>query len=873
VTDHNNNLANVGSGNVRRLSRAFSANAAARHVDSSPLATRAGHDVAYLYQQLQDALQQQTRIEGERQRQLGQYRRQLRALCDDNAMLRSIIQAGETRRRDAAKAVADSSGGGLSSAAGSLRAHSSGTHTGPASVTEAELEVVEQRIHLARQRHNRLVHDIHVNRVALEQEEQARAMIAEEAKAPLDPASLLMGANRPVYLRMMRLEHLLNEVLQKQSMIGIVLKNYRYHLKTLREEATQYEMHQRMLENEYADRHRDHLQLLELHDTARGAYADAVDALAALQQSAEKMRLAKEKALQQKRKEVERELAATQLQERRAVDLQQQLEEETQLLEAAENTKAQLEKQRLNSRTALTLLKATSTSRDGGGANPAATSNATAAGPDGQMPSSTTDERIAAFEAAFRDMMKVAKADTLDHLVEIYQAEMEQQCKLQDDLDDLRKARATLQHETQALRERLKQTKSCVGAGTRFGGTEVAATADAKGAAVAASPLLEREMETFLREEGEALAAQITENEQNQSLLMEVAERMNRLSALVAEYRADVRLPAIRLSPALSKRSSTLPLHSAVLAQKLLALASDAAPRDALTNAAAAATGSTSTLPHVSDNTGALAVVSSTQIVIPANNRRVPLAHERSGRLGGHGGVGGGGAARGIDGGGGGGRPRYSADVVGISSSAARALLNASEKPAASLGASPDGVGGDFMMRRRRRSSASAGAGFIEGQDDDDDDTQLARVAALPPPGGRVLDFDLESSVDSDGQSISGSTSDRADRVNEGGIDCDGHPTTTAAAAFTGPEGEEGDASAVPRRRRRSSVKAVLASRSGGNTRGANAINTTGAGAAGGAEEDQEDPLRRDEVKKMSEMMQERRRRDAEEAAGEASHK
>lgn len=828
-------------GNARRRPRAASAHPT-RHVDSNPVHPHAGQDVAYLYQQLQDALRQQSRVEEERQRRLMQYRRRLRSYCDENATLRNIIHAGEGRRRDAAVAVAESmSGGGT---AGPLRAHGGGHRRGPASVTEAEMEVVEQRTHLARQRHNRLSHDVRVNKAALAKEEEAQATLTAEAGAPLDPASLLMGANRPIYLRMVRLEHLLNEVLQRQSTVGVVLKNYGYHLKTLRDEATQYDVQQRLLESEYAERHRDHLQLLGLYDTARAAYDDAVNTRAALQQSGAKMRAAKEKALQQKRRDVEKELAATQLQERRAVDLQQQLEEETQLLEAAENTKAQLEKQRLNSRTALTLLKAASAPRE-------------ATDDSGRG----ADERLSAFEVAFRDMLHVANAGTLDELVATYRAEMAQQCKLQDDLDELRDTRTSLQQETHMLRERVQQTKYCVGAGTRFGaaaapgasGKGVGSSGDSGGwrTTTAASPLMAREMETFLREEKETLAAQISENERNQSLLIDVAERMNRLAALVAEYRPDVRLPAIRLSPALSKRSSTLPLHSAVLAQKLLALASDAAaaPHAALTTSGGAAA---SAAAQSSRDTGAIPVVSSTQLVIPANNRRVPLAHERGGE---NGRTRGGGNA----GGGGGRHAVLSADVAGISSHAARALLHAGDQTTSSPHASPDGAGGPHRVQRRRRSSATAGAGFIEGQDDGDD-AQLATVAAVPPAGGRVLDFDVDSSVSSDGRVASDASSQPFAGTGDAVDDAE---TSTVSPTNAGA-----------RRRRRSSAKNGAGGRNGGGA-GASSTNlnarggaaNTAAGGAASAEDDQEDPLRREEVKKMSEAILERRRRDAQEAA------
>ncbi|KPA76033.1 hypothetical protein ABB37_08175 [Leptomonas pyrrhocoris] len=835
-----------GGSNTRPPTRPASVDPTRLADDSSNSNPVSGHDVAYLYQQLQDALHQQTHIEDERQRQLGQYRRQLRAYCNDNATLRNIILAGESRKRDAAASVSDEV------CVTGARAHSAGTRNGPSSVTAAELEVVEERIHLARKRHNRLMHEVRVNTAALENETELRTSITEEAGAPLDPASLLMGANRPVYLRLLRLEHLLNEVLRKQSTVGVVLKNYRYHLATLREEATQYDVQQHMLENEYADRHRDHLQLLELYDTARAAYSSTVEARVALQQSGAKMRRAKEKALQQKRKEVEKELAATQVQERRAVDLQLQLEEEAQLLEAAENTKAQLEKQRWNLRAALTLLKTTNTSRDGAEGD-------AAGGGDGEMEDDVADERLSAFEAAFRDMMQVAHADTLDQLVDIYTAEMEQQCKLQDDLDNLRETRRVLQQETRMLQERQKQTRYCVGAGTHHGaasGQDASSSSQSEAwrGTAAGSPLMEREMETFLREEKDALSAQISANAQNQSLLREVAERMNRLAALVADYRADVRLPEIRASPALARRSSTLPLHSVVLAQKLLALASDATSHNAFITTATAAAASSAAHSAIQDDgvdSGAVPVVSSTQLVIPANNRRVPLAHERGG-----GGDNSGGAA---------GPTRPAADVAGISSMAARALLNATEHPVTSLAGSPQkhmrgaaaGSGEGFKRQRKRRSSAHAGAGFIEGleEDDDDDEVQLATVAALPPPGGRVLDFDLDSLNDTDGGAVSESSSVPARHGNT----IDGGDAAAAAAEGDG----ETRATAMAQRRRRSSAMANLAGPSGGSARGAI--------AAAVAEDDQDDPLRREEVKKMSEVLQERRKRDAEAEAEAAA--
>ncbi|KAG5510744.1 hypothetical protein GH5_06968 [Leishmania sp. Ghana 2012 LV757] len=777
-------------------------------------------EVAYLYQQLQNALQQQSRLEVQRQQQLVQYRRQLRTLCDDNASLRNIIQAGESRRRDMEVAAA----AGLVTLS-EARAHANGSRNGPATVTEAEVEMISQRTNLARQRHNRVLHEVKVNQAALDAEVKAQESLAEQAQITLDPAALLMGANRPVYLRMMRLEQLIDKVLCKQRVVGVILANYRHHLGILSAEATQYDAQQTLLDKEYADRHRDHLQLLRLHDTARAAYATAVEALQNMQKSASRMRKTKEKALQRKRKEVDRDLVAAQQQERRAVDLQQQLEEETQMLEAAENTKAQLERQRINSRTALTLLQAASASREGDTAQSEGNSGGGGAGQS--LPD--TDERVAAYEVAFRDMMRVAKVNTLDALVDAYQEEAQQQCRLRNELNNGREARVALQQEVQQLRERVQQTKYCVGASSRLATGGTASTF----VGTASSSLMERELQTFVREEKESLATHVNANEANQALLAEVVERVNQLAELIGEYRADVRVPTIRLTPALAKRSSTLPLHVSVLAQKLLALAADTvaaadlAPSPAVPTPAHDAAHGGGMHPQ-SNHSSSVAVVSSAQLVIPANNRRVSLAHE------------------GASGGAGGRRParrrgRAAADVAGISSAAARALLYRH-------GNTPGGAPWALANQQRRRSSAAAGAGFVAGQDEEED-VSLATVAALPPPGGRVLDIDESSTETSEFHSSSVGVSDVGSGPCGGG---DG---------AGGDRGSPYHGSAAGRGRRRLLLKHSRHTTTAGAV-GAHQANLPTRTRAG--EDDQEDPLRREEVKSMSELIRARQKLKAE---------
>ncbi|KAG5485015.1 hypothetical protein LSCM1_07095 [Leishmania martiniquensis] len=782
-----------------------------RPVSAATLGNGTSREVAYLCQQLQSALQQQARLEVQCQQQVVQYRRRLRTLCDDNATLRNIIQAGESRRRDLDVATA---AGLVARAEG--RAHANGAPNGPATVTEAELEVLSQRINLAHQRHNRVLHEVKVNQAALDAEAEAQESLAVQAQMTLDPASLLMGANRPVYLRMRRLEQLMDTALCKQRVVGVILANYRHHLGILRTEAAHYDAQQTLLDKEYAARHQDHLQLLRLYDTARAAYATAVEDLRAVQKNASRMRKAKEKALQQRRQEVDQDLVAVQRQERRTVDLQQHLEEETQLLEAAENTKAQLERQRINSRTALTLLQAASASREGG----TGLSDTNDDGGDAGQPLPDTDERVAAYEVAFRDMMRMAKVGTLDALVSAYEEEVKQQCRLRNELKDGREAQATLQQQVQQLRERAQQTKYCVGASTRLATGRTASTA----IGTASSPLMERELQTFVREEKESLAAHVSSNEANQSLLVEVAERVNQLAALVGNYRTDVQVPTIRPTPALAKRSSTLPLHVSVLAQKLLALAADTVEAVNLASSPAKDAVHGGRVHRHSGRSSSVAVVSSAQLLIPAHNRRVSLAHE-----GANGGVGGRGP--------GGRRGRTAADVAGISSAAARALLyRHGNAPGGALSALPN--------QRRRRSSAAAGAGFIEGEEDEDD-VPLVAVAALPPPGGRVLDFDESSTSTSELHSSS------VDASNVGSSACGG------GDGAGGDNGSSNHGAAAGRGRRRLLRKQLRHTATAG-VAGARQANLQARTRA--IEDDQEDPLRREEVKRMSELIRARQK-------------
>ncbi|KAG5510329.1 hypothetical protein JKF63_07657 [Porcisia hertigi] len=753
-------------------------------------AQRTSRDVSFLSQQIHEALQQHSRLEEERQKQLVQYRRHLRTLCDENATLRNIIHAGESRRRDVLAAEAS----GLVTTNGGC-AHPSSMGRGPATVTEAEMEILSQRIHLARQRHNRALHDICATEAALSAEVKAQESLMEQSEATLDPMKSLMGANRSVYLRIMRLEQLMNNLLTKQRTAGVLLSNYRHHLSTLQREATQYDVQQKLLDKEYANRHRDHLQLIQLYDKARAAYATATGDLQALRTSASRMQKLKEKALRHKRREVERELVAAQHQERRVVDLQQQLEEETQSLEAAENRKAQLEWQRINSNAPLTRRRSFMASPEG------------SAGPSEEednngMSTTGADERAAAYEVAFRDMMRFAKVSTLDDLVKAYQAEIDQQNRLQHELDHVRETQAALQQEVQQLREWEKQTKYCVGAGTRLLAEGPAPVV----AGTTSSHLMERELQTFVRETTTSLVAHVGANEASQSILRGVAERVNRLAELVAHYRSDVQVAPIQFTPDLTKRSSTLPLHIAVLAQKLLALAVDTA-------GAADLRPFPTTAPVTASNDPVAAVISSTQqLVIPANNRRVSSTHDSAG----------------------GRRGRAAADVAGISSTTARALLY-------SHGAAHGGreSHAPSSTQGRRKSFSAAGAGFIEGQEREED-VSLVTVVGKPSPGGRVLDFDDASTDTSEAYS---SPADGGDAGGNGGEVTGDSETHSKTAAST----RGGGRLSLPRSRL---AKAA----------GSGALQAHAQARAKEMEDDQEDPLRREEVKRMSAQIRDRQK-------------
>lgn len=637
---------------------------------SAPAGRVSGHSMsqmrqqhAFLYQQLQDLLHQQSQLERERQESLISCRRELRAIYDENASLRTIISEGESRRRH-------------------------NQHTGrpgvPATVTLSELESLTARINIARKKTNRLMYDMKLTERDLALELGTSSELKKELETPLDPAALLLGSNRPLYVRMMRLERRLNDVLCRQGNVAVVLRNYRFHEAALRREANQYDVREGYIELECQDRHRDHLQMLSLYDGARAAYFKAVEKRDATRHLNARLRTAKEKALQQKQQSVNAALAQTQREELRCVALQQRWDEEMQLLEAAETTQARLYQLHVNARSPMALLRVAGESR-------VSDTTVSFGGIAGASTGDDVDEKVAAYKSAFEGMMRGWGVSTLDALVEEYQKEMDAQAALHQELDYMREAEAALMEEVRQLRKDVEESQYCVGV-PRITNSTVAEVEVSEPLAalhqITVSEHLEREINAFLDEAKVELTTSADTASANSQLLVDVATQLQRLSDLVADYRQDIRLPPIDTKTAASAgRSSTLPLHAAVLAQKLLSLADDTTRR-----------GGEETAVADGEETASIPVPTSAQLVVPANNRRVHPRHERHHRF-----------------------TAGQGDVATMSSSAARVLLLRQQRAA--------------VQQQRNQTPSSFLPTGIEHLNDKgrEDDAALDRFASLNP--------------------------------------------------------------------------------------------------------------------------------------------
>lgn len=524
-------------------------------------------ETEFIQNQLREILREHAAEEEKHRVSLVEYRLAVRNSYNENAVVRNIIAAAETRLRHA------------------------GTTTATVSVTEAEMEYLQLRINLAKRRMNRMTYDIRrlTDETSTDNADERRAEITRNTSVA--SAAALSGAHHTTFLRLQKLERSLDNILVTQGTVRAILTGYEAQADVLREEKRRYDNCMSHVEKEYQDRHRDHMQLAVLYQNAAKAYDLVASERASFLRNTERIRRAKERALAAKTAEVNQSLRETQRQEQKIADLQQQLDDEDQLMESEESLLAQLECRRLASRNVLAVLGGGSSSDPAAlqsSQNVAALAHGVASAKDG--------EQFAAYQMAFQSMMKTAGVTQLQDLVTVFESEYQRQ-------NDMKRRVAAARADEERLRVELKQLQASCNANrycTQPGVPQQPFT----------SKLLTEEMQTFIGEERTLLQETVSANAAKEFLLADAVGRVNSIIEKTAAYRPDVDIPVT-----LNAHHPAFPLRVVALTQKLLALADDATRR---------VKGSES--PGV---LASVPVVRDTPMVIPQNNVRVPLRRKK----------------------------------------------------------------------------------------------------------------------------------------------------------------------------------------------------------------------------------------------------
>eukprot|EP00796_Vickermania_ingenoplastis_P009541 gene9541-6698_t len=521
--------------------------------------TAKSNETAYLKQKLRDVLDRQVLTDEQHQQNMITTRQLLRRMYDENATLRNIISSAEFRKRNEGRVA---------------------SLDDPPSVTDAEVAVLSNRINITRRSYNRLLHELRQLTVQVTEEERKERDHMEAIAATagtLDPAAMYaaLSGNKTLSLRIQKLERQLNDVLARQRVVSMIIDGYAGQILELNKERTEYNNQLKSLEQQFLDRHRDHLHLVTLFQNAQYDYEKLVAQRTAYTQHVRKQRRLKEKLLADRRTEVQQAILETERHNRALVELQLVLDEEAQRLEEVEAMHQDLIARSARQRDVDALL---ATGSNGAGAG----------GEEYTDPGSGRDaeqeEQLSAYHIAVQELLKETKAESRQRLVPLFQAEVQQYEQLRAQVEMKRERLDRLEGEVKQLR-------------SKWANARVSASATA--VVPQASSTLEEELKVFLSESEEELAAVVAEEERRRLLLRDLAAQGNRLITLLAPYRPDIPLrPLKEVDP-------HLPIHFTALAQKLLSLSDEA-------TLGAGARGVPPPAP-------------ATAIVIPENNVRVKL--------------------------------------------------------------------------------------------------------------------------------------------------------------------------------------------------------------------------------------------------------
>ncbi|ORC86912.1 uncharacterized protein TM35_000252080 [Trypanosoma theileri] len=520
-------------GKAKLTTRASSARVKRAVVQEAPQ-----DDVAYYTQRLKELAAQHAKLELEYQRKLAANRRAIRQMHDENTHLRTIR-----------------AGGG--------------------DVTETEMEHLEQRRFVAVRRLNRMVHQIEKMEEDIRKEENEHKLSREHEEQLQSPLREAISGSQSVALRIQKLEKQLDTTLSEQQCVLCIKKNYEEMLEQLRAEGISREARVFAMEADLNARHKDYGRLVVMYKNANSDYQYVRDQLHKFTESFLKSRSLKDKALAERREHVEQLLRETQRLEQREVDLQHEIEYEQQRMDEVQTERHAVRQRRQRSVSVMERIALSMEQQENGGMDNSFNSL-------GDSPEN--EERVRAYEVAFRNMMQATESSSLDELTTKYELEYATRLQLQEQIRVDKIHYEKLRAEVQELKNGVQQRRHC--------GLGLAPITPA----LRDELLLSIEDAERKRDEAMGTSAQL------QQLLAEVMRRVDVLAAALVVYHPEVHFPPTQ--------PNNLVTHLQLLREKLFSLADE-------------------TVGHDTDETEVVPAM----VTVPASNTRVhltPHAHATS---------------------------------------------------------------------------------------------------------------------------------------------------------------------------------------------------------------------------------------------------
>ncbi|KAH9598335.1 hypothetical protein LSM04_002821 [Trypanosoma melophagium] len=490
-------------------------------------------DVTFYTQRLKELSAQYAKLELEYQRKLAANRRAIRQMHDENTHLRTIR-----------------AGGG--------------------DVTETEMEHLEQRRFVAIRRLNRMVHQIEKLEEEIRKEEREHQLSKEQTEELQSPLRESISGSQSVALRIQKLEKQLDTTLSEQQCVMSIKKSYEEMLDQLRMEGISREARVFALEADLNARCKDYERLVVMYRNTNSDYQYVREELNKFKESFLKTRTLKDKALADRREHVEQLLKETQRLEQCEVELQHEMEYEQQRMDEAQTERHAVRQRRQRSVSAMERIALSmEQQRENGGLDNSFNS---------LDDSPENEERVRAYEVAFRNMMQATESTTLEELTTKYELEYATRVQLQEQIRVEKSRYEKLRNDVRQLRDKVRQRRHCGLAPPPI------------------TPALRDELLLSIEDAERTRDEAMRTSAQLQQLLAEVMRRVDVLAAALVVYHPEVHFPPTQ--------PDNLVSHLQIVQEKLLSLADESVGHD-----------------------NAEMDVVPAMVIVPSNNTRVHLKH------------------------------------------------------------------------------------------------------------------------------------------------------------------------------------------------------------------------------------------------------